>query len=71
MGIYAFESRILADLPKDKPVQFPDFINHLIQADEMVIGYPFDGYWLDIGRHCDYDRAVREFEQIRGELHID
>jgi NDP-sugar pyrophosphorylase family protein len=71
MGIYAFESRVLADLSKDQPVQFPDFINRLIQAGEMVIAYPFDGYWLDIGRHCDYDRAVRDFEHIRGELHID
>jgi len=71
MGVYAFESRLLAYLPKDQPVHFPDFINQLIQRGENVIGYPFKGYWLDIGRHCDYDRAVREFNQIRGELHID
>lgn len=71
MGIYALESRILAYLPKDKPVYFPDFINRLIQSGENVIGYPFEGYWLDIGRQCDYDRAVREFNQIRGELNID
>ncbi len=71
MGIYAFESRILSCLPKDEPAHFPDFINELIQSGENVVGYPFEGYWLDIGRHCDYDRAVREFNQIRGELNID
>lgn len=71
MGVYAFNSRILASLPKDQPVHFPDFVNQLIQSGEKVVGYPFAGYWLDIGQHCDYDRAVRDFNQIRGELHID
>lgn len=71
MGIYAFESRVLSHLPQDRMVHFPDFINGLIDDDENVVGYPFDGYWLDIGRHCDYDRAVREFSQIRGEMKID
>lgn len=71
MGIYAFESRVLSHLPQDQRVHFPDFINGLIDDDENVVGYPFDGYWLDIGRHSDYDRAVREFSQIRGEMKID
>jgi NDP-sugar pyrophosphorylase family protein len=71
MGIYAFESRVLVHLPKKQPVDFPDFINLLIQSGERVVGYPFEGYWLDIGQHCDYERAVREFNQIRGELNID
>jgi NDP-sugar pyrophosphorylase family protein len=71
MGVYAFESRLLSYLPKNQRVSLPDFINRLIQENENVVGYPFEGYWLDIGRHCDYDRAVREFNQIRGELKID
>jgi hypothetical protein len=25
----------------------------------------YDGYWLDIGRHEDYERAIVEFEQLR------
>jgi NDP-sugar pyrophosphorylase family protein len=27
---------------------------------------PFDGYWLDIGRPDDYQRALDEFERNRG-----
>jgi NDP-sugar pyrophosphorylase family protein len=71
MGIYAFESRILEYLPPNEPMDFPDFINRLIHFGEKVVGYPFNGYWLDIGQHADYDRAVREFNHIRGELKID
>jgi NDP-sugar pyrophosphorylase family protein len=33
-----------------------------------VIAYPFDGYWLDIGRHDDYEQAVEEFEAMRPQL---
>jgi NDP-sugar pyrophosphorylase family protein len=27
-----------------------------------VQSYPFDGYWLDIGRPDDYARAIDEFD---------
>ena len=30
--------------------------------------YAFDGYWLDIGRPDDYDRANAEFGLIKGSL---
>jgi NDP-sugar pyrophosphorylase family protein len=30
--------------------------------------YPFNGYWLDIGRHDDYAQASEEFNSIKGEL---
>jgi NDP-sugar pyrophosphorylase family protein len=71
MGVYAIESRVLSFLPKDKPAHLPDFINQLISSGEKVVGYPFQGYWIDIGQHTDYDRALQEFQQIRGELKID
>jgi hypothetical protein len=25
----------------------------------------YDGYWLDIGRHEDYEKAILEFEQVK------
>lgn len=71
MGIYAFSSRIIDYIPEDEPVDLPDLINRLVAEGEKVVGYPFDGYWLDIGQHVDYDRALHEFTQKRGELHID
>jgi NDP-sugar pyrophosphorylase family protein len=30
--------------------------------------YNFDGYWLDIGRHDDYDAAVQKFAEHRSEF---
>jgi len=35
---------------------------------QHVMAYPFDGYWLDIGRHDDYEQAVEEFETMQAQL---
>jgi NDP-sugar pyrophosphorylase family protein len=37
----------------------------LISAGELVVGYPFDGYWQDLGRPDDYEQAVQEFESLK------
>jgi NDP-mannose synthase len=40
----------------------------LLEAAEQVGSYLFEGFWLDIGRHEDYEKAIREFDQVRHEL---
>ena len=30
--------------------------------------YPFDGYWLDIGRPDDYSQAYEDFIKMREQL---
>ncbi len=35
---------------------------------QVVRGYPFAGYWMDIGRHEDYEQASDEFEEHRSRL---
>ena len=30
-----------------------------------VTGFPFDGYWQDLGRADDYERAVEDFDRLR------
>jgi hypothetical protein len=31
----------------------------------------YDGYWLDIGRHDDYEKAIAEYEQVEHMLYPD
>jgi NDP-mannose synthase len=64
MGIYVFERRVLDYLRAKNYFDFPDLIKLLLHADESVCYYPFDGYWLDIGRHDDYATAERDFTEI-------
>ena len=66
MGVYVFEPRVLDYIPHNGYLDFPDLILKLIAAGERVNGYPFEGYWQDLGRADDYEQAVVEFEGLRG-----
>ena len=68
MGIYVFEPAVLAHIPYNQYLDFPDLILRLIKAGEPVAGYPFDGYWQDLGRPDDYEQAVQEFESMRSAI---
>lgn len=68
MGIYVFEPSVLAYIPCNKYLDFPDLVRKLIAAGEKVVGYEFDGYWEDLGRPDDYARAARDFENMRGQF---
>jgi NDP-sugar pyrophosphorylase family protein len=65
MGIYVFEPKILAYIPKAEYLDFPDLVLRLLESGERVMGYPFDGYWQDLGRPDDYQRAWEDFESLR------
>ncbi len=49
-------------------LDFPDLILRLLDAGENVRAYRPDAYWLDLGRHDDYELAMREFESMRDRL---
>jgi NDP-sugar pyrophosphorylase family protein len=68
MGVYAFEPRVLEYIRPKEYLDFPDLIKILISNGESVKGYVYDGYWLDIGRPEDYERADREIEEIYPKL---
>jgi NDP-sugar pyrophosphorylase family protein len=65
MGMYIFEPRVLDYIPKNKYMDFPDLVLKLLAAGEKVIGYPFDGYWMDLGNPEDFAQAQRDFEKMR------
>ena len=65
MGIYVFEPRVLDYIPKGEYLDFPDLVNQLVAAGERVCGYVYKGYWEDLGRPDDYERATVDFEKDR------
>jgi NDP-sugar pyrophosphorylase family protein len=68
MGIYVFEPRVLSYIPHNQYLDFPDLVLKLIDAGERVFSYPYDGYWMDLGRVDDYEQAVQDFEQVRPQI---
>jgi NDP-sugar pyrophosphorylase family protein len=65
MGVYIFDPQVLALIEPGQKLDFPDLVLKLIQQGRVVMGYPFDGYWLDIGRTDDYAQASEEFARLR------
>ncbi|MDA0183002.1 sugar phosphate nucleotidyltransferase [Solirubrobacter phytolaccae] len=68
MGIYTFHPRVLEHIEPGVRLDFPDLILRLIGAREHVRAFRPDAYWLDLGRHDDYERAMQEFETVRHRL---
>jgi NDP-mannose synthase len=68
MGVYVFEPLVLDYIPAGQHFDFPDLILSLLAADKKVAGYPFDGYWQDLGRPDDYEQAIQDFEQMRAQF---
>ena len=67
MGIYIFEPKIFKYIPLNKKIDLPDLVKKLIKNGENVNGYIHEGYWLDIGRPEDYEKACEDIEKFKGE----
>jgi NDP-sugar pyrophosphorylase family protein len=65
MGIYVFDPGVLKYIESNRYLDFPDLVLRLIANGEKVMGYPFEGYWQDLGRADDYEQAVLEFETLK------
>jgi len=68
MGVYVFEPKVLDYIRPGERLDLPDLVHMLLQNGDKVMGFPYDGYWLDIGRPDDYEQAVEEFSRLRGEF---
>jgi NDP-sugar pyrophosphorylase family protein len=61
MGVYILEPQALELIEPGTYLDFPDLVLRSVQAGERVGSYLYDGTWLDIGRHEDYERAIVEY----------
>lgn len=68
MGIYVFEPMVLTYIPKGKYLDFPDLVKILLAAGVKVVGFPFEGYWQDLGRPDDYENASKDFEKMKSKF---
>lgn len=67
-GIYIFEPSVLEFIPYQQNMNLPELVLKLLAAGHRVAAYPFEGHWLDVGRHDDYERAIFEFEHHRADF---
>ena len=68
MGVYALSRATLAPFTDGRAFGFDDLVLALLAGGRQPATYRHDGYWLDIGRPDDYDRANADFLRLREEL---
>lgn len=68
MGVYAFDPRVIDHIEPGVRLDFPDLILRLLDAGEEVRAHRPEAYWMDLGRHEDYEQAMAEFDTMRPRL---
>ena len=64
MGVYVFNKEVLNFVPDGIPFGFDDLMQILITKNKSIKVYPYDGYWLDIGRPEDYEKANEDIGKL-------
>ena len=67
-GVYIFEPQVLDYIVFNQHLDLPELMLRLKSLGHAINVYRFDGYWLDIGRHDDYELAMQEFDAYRNEF---
>ncbi len=65
MGVYMISRRHLERYTPGLPFGFDELMLDLIERGTPPGSFAFEGFWLDIGRPDDYDRANDEFQALR------
>ncbi|QSW87452.1 MULTISPECIES: nucleotidyltransferase family protein [Flavobacterium] len=63
-GIYLFKKDMLQYIPKNTFFNATDLMEELINKNLKVISFPFIGYWLDVGKHEDFEKAQIDVKLI-------
>ena len=64
-GIYLMKKEVINKVPKNETFNATDLMEKLIQEGKKVVAYPLVGYWLDIGKHEDYEKAQQDIKQLK------
>lgn len=63
-GMYVLSPEAVALVPRGRYYDMPTLFQQLVDAGRTTRCHPIAGYWLDIGRMGDYERANHDFEQV-------
>ena len=64
-GIYLMKKSVLPYIPEECFFNATDLMEKLIQHNKKIISHPLSGYWLDIGKHEDFEKAQEDILHIK------
>jgi NDP-sugar pyrophosphorylase family protein len=71
MGVYVAEPEVLDYVDPGSYLDVPDLVVRLLEDGRRVGSFLYEGYWLDIGRHDDYEKAILEYDRVKHHLFHD
>jgi dTDP-glucose pyrophosphorylase len=63
-GIYLIKRETLELIPKNSFYNATDLMDNLISNKGKLVHCPIAGYWIDIGKHDDYDKAKEIIKHV-------
>jgi dTDP-glucose pyrophosphorylase len=64
-GVYLMKKEIISHIPQNSFYNSTDLMQQLINLNYKVVSYPFLGYWLDIGKHDDFEKAQIDIKNFK------
>jgi NDP-sugar pyrophosphorylase family protein len=64
-GIYILKREHVKLVPEVGRFSAPDLMEALYSSGKRVVHYPIVGYWLDIGKHHDYEKAQEDIKRLK------
>lgn len=64
-GIYLMKREVVQRIPKGTFFDAPDLMQELINEGKKVYSYPLSGYWLDVGKPEDFEKAQEDIKQLK------
>jgi dTDP-glucose pyrophosphorylase len=64
-GIYLVKRSVLKYIPADCCYNMTDLVEEVMKRGHKVISYPIRGYWLDIGKMHDYEKAQEDIKHLK------
>ena len=64
-GIYLMKREMLDIIPKNEFYNATDLMEVMINKNYKIISIPFSGYWLDVGKHEDFEKAQIDINNIK------
>ncbi len=63
-GIYLFKKELIHLIPDNDAFDATHFMERVIAAKKKLLSYPILGYWLDIGRIEDFNKAQEDVKHV-------
>lgn len=63
-GIYLMKHELLSRIPKDSLYHATDLMQDILNNKEKLTKYSIHGFWMDIGRKEDFQRAQQEIKHL-------